>query len=171
MKGSVLVWRETLAIDQTTFLKELTEEAVKDEKDAWDTFVDQMKKTFMTATLKIESQSKIMKLRQGNQRVEEFNNKFKMLAHTTELDKTAQVMLYKQGLKWPIKSKIYKSGDIPTDLVTWMKWAVAIDVGWRELQLDWPPPTFTNQNKPRNQTMITQNQPKLMDKEFERQKK
>ena len=125
----------------------------------------------MSVTLKIESQSKIMKLRQGNRRVEEYNNEFKMLAHTAEVDKTAQLMFYKQGLKQPIKSKIYESGDIPTDLTTWMKRAIAIDIGWRESQLDRPPSTFPNQNRPRNRTMVTQTRPRLSDEEFEKRKK
>ena len=170
-KGSALTWREALAIDQAAFLKELTEEATKLGKDAWDTFVDQMKKTFMSVTLKTESQNKLMKLKQGTRRVEEYNNEFKMLAHTAEVDKTAQLMFYKQGLKQPIKSKIYESGDIPSDLTTWMKRAVAIDLGWRESLLDRPPPSYNNQNKPRNRTMITQNRPRLSDEEFEKRKK
>src|ERR1700743_437588 len=170
-KGSALTWRETLAIDQATFLKELTEEAQKLGKDAWETFVEQMKKTFMSVTLKIESQNKIMKLRQGNRRVEEYNNEFKMLAHTAEVEKTAQLMFYKQGLKQPIKSKIYESGDIPSHLTTWLTRAIAIDLGWRESQLDRPPPSYSNQNKPRNRTMTTQNRPRLSDEEFEKRKK
>ena len=170
-KGSALAWRETLSLDQAAFLKDLTEDATKNGKEVWDTFIDQMKKTFMSVTLKIESQSKIMKLRQGNRRVEEYNNEFKMLAHTAEVDKTAQLMFYKQGLKQPIKSKIYESGDIPTDLTTWMKRAIAIDIGWRESQLDRPPSTFPNQNRPRNRTMVTQTRPRLSDEEYEKRKK
>ena len=170
-KGSTLAWRKTLAIDQAAFLKELMEESTRSGKEVWETFVEQMKRTFMSITLKIESQSKIMKLRQGNQRVEEYNNEFKMLAHTAEVDKMAQLMFYKQGLKQPIKSEIYESSDIPTDLITWMKQAIAINIGWRESQLDRPPPSFTNQSRPRNQAMITQNQPRLSDEEFEKRKK
>ena len=170
-KGSALAWRETLAIDQATFLKELTEESTKNGKEVWGTFTDQMKKTFMSVTLKIESQTKIMRLKQGNRRVEEYNNEFKMLAHTAEVDKMAQLMFYKQGLKQLIKSKIYESGDIPTDLTTWMKRAIAIDIGWSESQLDQPLPSFTNQNRPRNRAMVTQNRPRLSDEEFEKRKK
>ena len=141
-------------------------------KDPWDALKDIMKATFQNATLKTEAQHKILQLKQGNWRIEEYTLEFKMLAFQANIKPIAQTMLYKQGLKWAIRAKIYESGNIPETLSDWIKRATLLDMGWREMQLE-KPPSAGFQNRLRNQAMITHPQTRLqlLDEEFERRKK
>ena len=171
-KGTALAWRENISIDQQAFTKDWVATATAQMKDPWDALKDIMKATFQNATLKTEAQHKILQIKQGNRRIEEYTLEFKMLAFQAHIEPIAQTMLYKQGLKWAIRSKIYESGNIPETLSDWIKRATLLDMGWREMQLE-KPPSAGFQNRLRNRAMIThpQTRPRLSDEEFERRKK
>ena len=169
-KGTALPWKEKIIQDQETFIKMMSGSAQEKGLSLWQTTRLMFQEIFSNATAKAEAQNKLLTIRQGNEKVEEYTVRFTLLGFDSELREDALVIFYKRGLKAPIKQRIYETGNIPVTLKDWQDRAKAIDIGWRESQLERisQPKTFGKARV--TQTTTFNNRPRLSDEEFQKRR-
>ena len=144
-KGSAMVWKEQILKDMDTLLESIATEVSKTGCETWEAFEAIFRQTWKGTSSKMEAQAAIQAIRQGNDSVEEYLMKFRLLLIDADLGNDAALLFFKRGLKDPIKRRIYDSGVVPTSLKDWSQRALTIEAAWRESELDrrtsgWKPP-------------------------------
>ena len=167
-KGTALAFKEKALADQGKLMKDLAERATKNGINSWEAMKELLQETFGNVSIKAEAQHKLMHIKQGNRRVEEYVVEFKLLGMEAQLDGEALTVFFKEGLKYPIRQRIYESGKIPETVNEWAERALAIDIGWRESQLG-----KQSQNKNYGKARAAQTQqrgPRLSEEEFQKRR-
>ena len=167
-KGSAETWRNRVLNELEDVLVNIATIAEAKACNHWEAFKHFMKKSFKNITAEMEAQTKLQRIRQLNETVQEFSNRFHLTAIDAGLDDKTLAIFYRAALKPVIKRRIYDSGEIPETLNEWETRAKKIDVGWMEGQL------MMNESVKRTTGQIRSTEPRrerLSDAEFERRKK
>jgi hypothetical protein len=166
-KGTALPWQQTTVRAQDALIKDLIRQATEGNENLWELFVKEIKRTFLSVSSKIEAQQSLLRMKQGNMTVNEYDTHFLMTAINAELNQETLELLWKQGLKPAIKQKIYESGSMPPTFEDWRIRAKAIDQGWREFRVEHPFQT----GKIRAVEQRVYDRPKLSTDEYQRRRK
>ena len=168
-KGRALEFKQQVLTNQALFLKDIAKLAEENNLTPWEATKKRFRDVFVSVTSTLEAQEKMLHAHQGNRSVEEYSIEFAMWNGEAELDDKAALLLWKKGLKPAIKQRIYESGDIPVGFDKWVKRASAIDLGWREYQL---------QNRGNSQGRLrktnetkTGQRPRLSDEDYQKRRK
>jgi hypothetical protein len=78
------------------------------------------------------ARSKIKKLYQGSNTVEEYITNFEAYELPTKYDQAALINIFKKGLNGPLLKKMYATADLPDTLEEWKHVAWRIDKNWQE---------------------------------------
>lgn len=171
-EGIASDWREHVLKDMNHFMLEASRISQEHELTPWDGLVEAFKRRWKSTTAKVEAQTKLQRIKQENDSVENYNLRFLMLSKEAEVGAEAQTLFYKRGLKAPIKQRIYDSGNIPTSLEEWQRRAVIIDTAWRESLLE-----RQGSLPPKGKVRVFQGldslskQPRLPEEEYQRRRK
>jgi hypothetical protein len=169
-KGEALAWKQMMVLSQADFLADLSAQATEQKVGMWEAAKLLFVSVFKPQSSKMEAQQKLLHIKQGSKTVEQYCVEFKLIGMETGIDKAMMLLLWKQGLKPIIKQKIYESGNIPTTFTEWENRAKAIDLGWREFQME-------NRSYPREGKIKkafeskTYDRPKLSDEEYQKRRK
>lgn len=169
-KGEALAWKQMIVQTQTEFLKDLAKQAADNDTGLWESAKAVFERLFCPQSSKLESQQKLLHIKQGTRTIEQYTTAFKLIGVDADLDKDMSLILWKQGLKPVIKQKIYESGDIPTKFDQWVERAKAIDLGWREYQTE-RGNSFKEGRNRRTFEPKDNNRPRLSDEEYQKRRK
>ena len=124
----------------------------------WTTFVNEFKKSFMSAEDETQARTEIIHLKQTpGMTVDEYNTKFKTLITRCNFDKPDEhCSTYRSGIRPGILMNIARGGSFPTTLSAWYTLAAAIDNAEREtkmvINLSNPNPTNNRSNRNTNRS-------------------
>lgn len=170
-KGIALTWKEKVLANQGKLMKEIGDTARVKRCSIWEAIKIQFQNRFLNLTAMTESQHKLMNMKQGNRKTEDYITEFELTAMDAGLEDAALMLMFKRGLKPVIKQRIYDSGNIPQTIADWALRATAIDIGWRESQLERGSQNNTFSKARFAQGNNNTGKPKLSDEEFQRRRK
>jgi hypothetical protein len=130
-EGIAKDWRDTILADTTIFLEEVADLMAINKLSAGKALKEAFLKVWIPATARTEALTAIQTIKQGTDTVEEYTIRFRNIKRETDLNDEALVIFYTNGLKEPIKQRIYDSGEIPATLSEWIRRATIIDNSWR----------------------------------------
>ena len=171
-KGSALIWKDQVMKELEQLLGMVATIVSEQGCGTWKAFEIFFRRTWKGISTKIEAQAAIQTIRQGNDSVEEYMTRFRLLLIEADIGNEAAVMFFKRGLKEPIKRRIYDSGNVPKNLDEWTQRAIIIETAWKESELDrkgsgWRPQTgkvrFIEDKKNNNK--------RLSDEEYQKRRK
>lgn len=166
-KGEALAWKQMIVTGQESFLKDLAQSTKDHEVGLWEAAKLLFTKVFCLQSMELEAQQRLLHIRQGNKTVEQYCTKFRLVGSEANLARDMTLVLWKQGLKPVIKQKIYESGNIPTTFNEWGNRAKAIDLGWREYQLERGPISKERQTR-RTFEPANNQRTRLSDEEYQK---
>ena len=99
---------------------------------SWDEFLTEFKSIFGDPDPASSARYKMNHLKQGAMTCDEYVSAFRALVNDSQLNDTALVEKFENGLNSGLVDKIYNLPEMPVTLKGWMTWACKLDRQWRK---------------------------------------